>query len=150
MLHTNDGDIVLRGLELPESDINGDTTLTLGLQLVKHPSILEGALAQLSGFLYILLVLAKMCSEKKTAEVMFAKLKRCARIARQCVIISEGCSGCKAARIPHHNFQNCGLSRTRGSQAPPITQYLQMYHENVKKLTFSNFSIVRLSIPPHL
>jgi hypothetical protein len=29
--HTNDGDIVLWGLELPESDINGDTTLTLGL-----------------------------------------------------------------------------------------------------------------------
>jgi hypothetical protein len=28
---TNDGDIVLRGLELPESDIDGDTTLTLGL-----------------------------------------------------------------------------------------------------------------------
>jgi hypothetical protein len=27
----NDGDIVLGGLELPESDINGDTTLTLGL-----------------------------------------------------------------------------------------------------------------------
>jgi hypothetical protein len=29
--HTNDGDIVLGGLELPESDIDGDTTLTLGL-----------------------------------------------------------------------------------------------------------------------
>jgi hypothetical protein len=29
--HTNDGDIVPGGLELPESDINGDTTLTLGL-----------------------------------------------------------------------------------------------------------------------
>jgi hypothetical protein len=26
-----------RGLELPKSDINGDTTLTLGLQLVEHP-----------------------------------------------------------------------------------------------------------------
>jgi len=30
-VHTNDGDIVLGGLELPESDIDGDTTLTLGL-----------------------------------------------------------------------------------------------------------------------
>ena len=28
---TNDGDIVLGGLELPESDIDGNTTLTLGL-----------------------------------------------------------------------------------------------------------------------
>jgi hypothetical protein len=28
---TNDGDIVLGGLELPESDIDGDTTLTLSL-----------------------------------------------------------------------------------------------------------------------
>ena len=49
---TNDGDIVLGGLELPEGDINGDTTLTLGLELVKNPGILEGALAQLSGFLF--------------------------------------------------------------------------------------------------
>jgi hypothetical protein len=49
--HTNDGDIVLGGLELPESDIDSDTTLTLSLQFVKNPGILEGALAQLSGFL---------------------------------------------------------------------------------------------------
>ena len=40
----NDGHIVLGSLELPESDINGDTTLTLGLQLVHDPSILKGAL----------------------------------------------------------------------------------------------------------
>jgi hypothetical protein len=52
---TDDGDIVLGGLELPESDINGDTTLTLGLQFVQNPGILEGALAQLSGFLSWLL-----------------------------------------------------------------------------------------------
>ena len=31
------GDHVLGGLELPESDIDGDTTLTLGLELVKNP-----------------------------------------------------------------------------------------------------------------
>jgi hypothetical protein len=29
--HTNDGDIVLRGFELPESNVDGDTTFTLGL-----------------------------------------------------------------------------------------------------------------------
>ena len=28
---------VLGGLELPEGDIDGDTTLTLSLQLVEHP-----------------------------------------------------------------------------------------------------------------
>ena len=33
----DNGDIVLGGLELPESDIDGDTTLTLSLQLVEHP-----------------------------------------------------------------------------------------------------------------
>ena len=48
---TDDGDVVLRGLELPERDINGDTTLTLGLQLVEHPRILERTLSELSGFL---------------------------------------------------------------------------------------------------
>lgn len=31
------GDHVLGRLEFPEGDINGDTTLALGLQLVKHP-----------------------------------------------------------------------------------------------------------------
>ena len=51
----NDGDIVLGGLELPEGDIDGDTTLTLGLELVEHPGVLEGALAQLGGFLLELL-----------------------------------------------------------------------------------------------
>ena len=47
----NNGDVVLGGLELPESDINGDTTLTLGLQFVKDPGILAGTLAELRGFL---------------------------------------------------------------------------------------------------
>lgn len=47
----NDGDVVLGSLELPEGDIDGDTTLTLGLELVKNPGILEGTLAEFSGFL---------------------------------------------------------------------------------------------------
>jgi hypothetical protein len=32
----------LGGLELPESDVDGDTTLTLSLQLVEDPRVLEG------------------------------------------------------------------------------------------------------------
>jgi hypothetical protein len=43
--------MVLGGLELPEGDIDGDTTLTLGLELVKDPGVLEGTLAELGGFL---------------------------------------------------------------------------------------------------
>ena len=43
----DDGDVVLGGLELPEGDIDGDTTLALGLQLVQHPGVLERALAGL-------------------------------------------------------------------------------------------------------
>ena len=46
-----DSDIVLGRLELPESNVDGDTTLTLGLELVEHPCVLEGALAKLGGFL---------------------------------------------------------------------------------------------------
>jgi len=60
----DDSDIVLRGLELPEGDINGDTTLTLSLELVKNPGILEGTLAELSGFLFAdvsTLILASDC-----------------------------------------------------------------------------------------
>jgi len=51
----NDGDIVLRSLELPESNVDGDTTFTLSLQFVKNPGILEGTLAQLGSFLLELL-----------------------------------------------------------------------------------------------
>merc|ERR1719198_571162 len=51
----DDGDVVLGSLELPECDINGDTTLTLGLQLVHDPGILEGALARLLSLLLELL-----------------------------------------------------------------------------------------------
>jgi hypothetical protein len=49
--HTNDGDIVLGSLELPERNVDGDTTLTLGLQLVEDPCVLEGTLTELGGFL---------------------------------------------------------------------------------------------------
>mmetsp|Transcript_27789 Transcript_27789/g.88213 ORF Transcript_27789/g.88213 Transcript_27789/m.88213 type:complete len:440 (+) Transcript_27789:3276-4595(+) len=51
----NHGVVVLRGLELPQGDINGDTALALGLQVVEHPGILEGALAELGGLLLELL-----------------------------------------------------------------------------------------------
>jgi hypothetical protein len=47
----NDGDLILGGLELPESDIDGDTTLTLSLEFVKNPGVLEGTLAELSSLL---------------------------------------------------------------------------------------------------
>ena len=43
----NDGYVVPEGLELPEgaADINGDTSLTLSLELVKNPGILERSLS---------------------------------------------------------------------------------------------------------
>ena len=51
----DDGNIVLRSLKLPESNVDGDTTLTLGLQFVQHPGVLERALARLLGLLLELL-----------------------------------------------------------------------------------------------
>ena len=46
----DDGHVVLGSLKLPESDVDGDTTLTLGLQLVHNPGILEGSLTGLKHF----------------------------------------------------------------------------------------------------
>ena len=43
----NDGDVELGSLKLPESDIDGDSTLTLGLQFVKNPCVLERSLTHL-------------------------------------------------------------------------------------------------------
>jgi len=51
----NDCNEELASLKLPQSDINGDTTLTLSLKLVQDPSILEGSLAHLTGLLLELL-----------------------------------------------------------------------------------------------
>ena len=51
----DDCNVVLGSLKLPESDVDGDTTLTLSLQLVQHPGVLEGALAGLLGLLLELL-----------------------------------------------------------------------------------------------
>ena len=42
----DDGDIVPWGLELPESNINSDSPLTLGLQFVKNPCVLERSLRE--------------------------------------------------------------------------------------------------------
>jgi hypothetical protein len=51
----DDGEHGLGGLELPEGDINGDTSLSLGLELVEDPSVLERSLTHLFGFLLELL-----------------------------------------------------------------------------------------------
>jgi hypothetical protein len=51
----NDSEGVLGGLELPESDIDGDTTLTLGLEVIKDPGVLERLLTHLGSFLLELL-----------------------------------------------------------------------------------------------
>ena len=51
----DNGEVELGSLELPESDINGDTSLTLGLELVQNPGVLEGTLTHIGGFLLELL-----------------------------------------------------------------------------------------------
>jgi len=51
----DDGDIVLGGLELPEGNVDGDTTLTLGLELVHNPGVLERTLTGLLCLLFELL-----------------------------------------------------------------------------------------------
>jgi len=47
----NDGEDSLGGLEFPEGNINGDTTLTFSLELVKNPSVLERGLSELGSLL---------------------------------------------------------------------------------------------------
>jgi len=49
----NDRNIVSRCLELPEGNVDGDTTFALGLELIEHPSVLEGALAKFGCFLEV-------------------------------------------------------------------------------------------------
>lgn len=43
----NDGDVEFGGFELPQGNIDGDTTLAFSLKFVQDPGILEGAFAHL-------------------------------------------------------------------------------------------------------
>lgn len=43
----DDGDVVLAGFKLPQGDVDGNATLSLCLQFVQHPGVLEGALTHL-------------------------------------------------------------------------------------------------------
>jgi hypothetical protein len=51
----DDSEGVLGGLELPQSNINGDTTFAFGLEVIKDPCVLERRLSELGGFLLELL-----------------------------------------------------------------------------------------------
>jgi len=51
----DDGEVVFRRLELPEGNVDGDSSLSLGLELVQDPGVLEGGLSDFLGFLLELL-----------------------------------------------------------------------------------------------
>ena len=51
----NDGEDGFGSLELPEGDIDGDTSFSFGLELIHNPCVLEGTLTLLGGFLLELL-----------------------------------------------------------------------------------------------
>jgi hypothetical protein len=50
----DDCDDELLGFELPESDVDCDTTLTLVLKLIENPCILERTLTNFVGLLFII------------------------------------------------------------------------------------------------
>lgn len=47
----NNGEVILRGFEFPEGDIDGDTSFTFSFELVQNPSVLERTLALFGRFL---------------------------------------------------------------------------------------------------
>jgi len=47
----DDGEVVLGGFEFPEGDIDGNTSFSLSLELVKNPSVFERSLSHVFGFL---------------------------------------------------------------------------------------------------
>ena len=51
----DDSELVLGRLELPQGNVDGDTTFTFSLQVVQDPGVLEGAFTKFSGFLLELL-----------------------------------------------------------------------------------------------
>jgi len=51
----DDGEEVLLGLELPEGDIDGDSSFSLGLKLIEYPSVFEGGFTDLFSFFLVFL-----------------------------------------------------------------------------------------------
>ena len=51
----NDGEVIFGGFELPKGDIDGDTSLSLRLELIHNPSVFEGRLSHFSSFFLELL-----------------------------------------------------------------------------------------------
>jgi hypothetical protein len=47
----NDGERILWGLEFPEGDIDGDTSFSFGLEVIKNPGIFERRFTELGSFL---------------------------------------------------------------------------------------------------
>ena len=51
----NHSESIFGGLEFPKSNVDGDSSLTLGLKVVKNPSVLERGFAHLGSLLLVLL-----------------------------------------------------------------------------------------------
>jgi hypothetical protein len=51
----NDGAVILVGFELPEGDIDGDTSFSFSLKVIQDPSVLERSLTHLVGLFFELL-----------------------------------------------------------------------------------------------
>lgn len=48
----NDGEVIFSSFELPEGDIDGNTSFSFSFKLVQNPSVLERTLTLFSGFLF--------------------------------------------------------------------------------------------------
>ena len=116
----DDGDLELGGLELPEGNVDGDTSLSLGLQFVEDPSVLE------RGCELVLEVRGRAPSSwaREGEERRVGKWHFCHR------------------HTPPHLPTRLGLDSTDKGN---INSHLPS-----SAASFSNFSMVRLSIPPHL
>jgi hypothetical protein len=51
----NNGAVILVGFEFPEGDIDGDTSFSFSLEVIKNPGILEGTFTHLVGLFFELL-----------------------------------------------------------------------------------------------
>jgi hypothetical protein len=115
--HTNDGDIVLGSLELPERNVDGDTTLTLGLQFVEDPCVLEGTLTELGGFL-------------RLVSMLQPKWENC-----MCVMVlqfAKAACGLALARKSSHNPTNPKMPLITISQKRPRAQRVHRRVANVR------------------
>jgi hypothetical protein len=134
----DNGNIVSGSLELPESNVDGDTTFTLSLKFVKNPSVLEGRLSELGSLLLELLDSSLVNSSTLCEQTGSGEIRSCYRTQRRTNLVDQVSGGGGLSRVDVSNDNDAVKGRRRGQEKTRLGTLFQFDSLNVK-LFLSHF-----------